>query len=254
MSSGIISSGCLMERGTSWLKGVVLYGDAIVLKLILVEERMGEHGTKPQALVDHKNKSLSAGLVSVGCCTSDDWHVLFAYTMFSIVGGDITNSANVKKRNKVTSKCTSIGMGMGIKLAPREDRISLNRSNWWVQMMNMSNMMTCRLVGHKQMRKTKERSVSWACLQSFNGMSLFDICLATKRVSHLSSVGSELSLFGVSSWLQLLHHTNDGSDLFNGDVTNDMIGSTGFAFLVMLFLTMQKPLCQESRPHSNQGQ
>jgi hypothetical protein len=34
-------------------------------------------------------------LTSVGRCTSDDGHILFANTMFGIVGGDITNSASI---------------------------------------------------------------------------------------------------------------------------------------------------------------
>ena len=93
--------------------------------------------------------------------------------------------------------------------------------------------MTCRLMGHKQTRKMRGRSVSQAHLQSFDGMSLLDIHLATKRVSHLS-VGSELSLFGMSHQLCLMHSADDGSDLFNGDVTNDRLGSTGFVFLVTL--------------------
>ena len=69
-------------------EGVIMYGDAIVSELVLVEERMGEFGTKPQSLVDHKNVSLSTGLTNVGCCASDNWHILFTDTIFGIVGGE----------------------------------------------------------------------------------------------------------------------------------------------------------------------
>ena len=92
----------------------------------------------------------------------------------------------------------------------------------------------CRLVGCKQMRKMRSRSVSQAHCQSFNGTRLLDICLATKRVSCLTSVGSELGLLSVNCQLHLLHGTNDGSDLFNGDVAYDMLGPNGFTFLVIL--------------------
>ena len=72
--------------------------------------------------------------------------------------------------------------------------------------------MTCRLVGYKQIRKMRRRSVSQACCQSFNSTRLLDIHLATKRDSCLSSVGSDLSLFGMSSQLHFLHCSDDGSD------------------------------------------
>ena len=52
-------------------------------------------------------------------------------------------------------------------------------------------------MGHKQMREVRRRSVSQACCQSFDGTRLLDICLAVLR-----------------------------------DVTNDLLGSARFTFLV----------------------
>ena len=89
---------------------------------------------------------------------------------------------------------------MRIKFTLREDRISMNRSNRGKQMMNMKKTTTCRLVGHKQMRKVRRRSVGQAHHQSFDGTRLLDVHLvAAKRVACLSSIGSELSFFSRSS-------------------------------------------------------
>ena len=120
---------------------------------------MREPGTEPQALVDDKNESLTTGLTSVGCCTSDDWHILFADTMFGIVGGDITESASVGKRYEVAAKHTCISMGN--KFASREDWNSMNGSNRRKQMMNMKKTMVSSLVGCKQ--RTSEHTNTWFC-------------------------------------------------------------------------------------------
>ena len=102
---------------------------------------------------------------------------------------------------------------MRIKFTTRKDRISMNRSNR-KQMMSRDKMVMGRLMGHKQTRNMRGRSVSQACHQSFDGMSFLHICFAAKRVACLS-VGSELSLVSVICQLCLMHGTNDGSDLFN---------------------------------------
>ena len=132
-------------KGLIPIEGVVLHGDAIVLELVLVEEWVWEPGTKPQALVDDQDKGLTTGLASVGCCASDDWHILFANTMFCILGGDITESASVWKRHEVAAKCTSISMG--IKFTLGKDWISMNGRNRWKQMVNRKETMISGLVG-----------------------------------------------------------------------------------------------------------
>jgi hypothetical protein len=76
------------------IEWVVLDGNTMVSKLVLIYKRVSEFVAKPQSLVDNQNKSLSTCLTSVRSCASNNWHILFTIALFGAVGGDITNPSS----------------------------------------------------------------------------------------------------------------------------------------------------------------